>query len=143
MPLVKSSAEIIKLLDERREQQGMTYNQTSTAMGKSGQILLQAVRGHSARFTTDSLMALAEVLDLEIEIRPKPKAVKSTQARIAEAKQAARAKRAAKEAQVAARAVESHPQPDFTDPNDPTRQRVEKELDAIYESTSGWVKSGK
>lgn len=138
MPLVQSSAEIIKLLDERRVQQGMTYNQTSTAMGKSGQILLQAVRGHSSRFTTDSLMALAEVLDLEIEIRPKPKVAKSTQARIAEARQAAKAKRAAKDAEVAARAVESQPQPDFTDPNDPTRKRVEADMDDLHAKMLAW-----
>lgn len=143
MPLVKSSAEIIKLLDERREQQGMTYNQTSTAMGKSGQILLQAVRGHSARFTTDSLMALVEVLDLEVIIQPRPKALKTTQARIAEAKQAAKEKRAAKQAEVAARAVESQPQPDFTNPADPSRVAAEENLDRIYAATSGWRDAGK
>jgi hypothetical protein len=139
VPAVESTKHLIELMEAQRIALGMTYNQTKKASGQHSQNLLNAVRNGDTTVVFRQILDLINVLDADLVFVPRPKKTKVKAQR--DQMRAARQASLQDDVQDREAADFTEPdltEPDFTDPNDPVRIRVEQDLDAIYEMTSGW-----
>lgn len=69
---VKNMKEIAKILDNKREENGISKNQLAIKAGMSRPTMLNMIQKGVVRngYSVDSLMKIVESLDLEIIIRP-------------------------------------------------------------------------
>ena len=84
---------LVRALDERREQRGMTKAALAKAAGLQPEVVRRLFTMDAPNPTASTLLALAEALDLEVVARPKQRpAPKAAKAKVAARQRAGRAR---------------------------------------------------